>query len=203
MTTAVVEKLPDPPSPALEAHAGPHAATGIGVALEHRHKWLDHVARTTAVLAVLAAVSSGQYAGQFSRTILAQAKASDKWNQYQATKIKMHLSLGQLEIARAMAAGHADLAPALVTLEQEHTVASAKYEKESAQLKGEADKIEADKSKHQRMGDRFNYAFVVLQAGVVLATIAASARRRELWMSAIFCGVVGVLMVANGFLLIV
>jgi hypothetical protein len=38
---------------------------------------------------------------------------------------------------------------------------------------------------------------------VVLSTIAASARRRELWVAAVLCGVGGLLMVGNGFLLLV
>ena len=43
---------------------------------------------------------------------------------------------------------------------------------------------------------------MVLQAGVVLSTIAASARRRELWAAALFAGILGLTMVANGFLLV-
>src|SRR5260370_9840722 len=79
-----------------------HQATSIGEAAHRRH-WVDHAARTTAVLAVLAAVSSGQYANQFSHTILAQAEASDQWSYYQAKSIKRHLVAGQVELLRAMA----------------------------------------------------------------------------------------------------
>src|SRR6267143_252906 len=68
-------------------------------------RWTDHVARTTAVLAVLAAVASGAYASQFSHTILAQTEASDQWSYYQAKSIKRHISTGQLELERALAAG--------------------------------------------------------------------------------------------------
>src|SRR3954470_17755419 len=68
-----------------------------------RRQWTDHAARTTAVLAVLAAVSSGQYANQFSRTILAQAEASDSWSYYQAKSIKRHLVQAQAELLTAMA----------------------------------------------------------------------------------------------------
>src|SRR5436309_15902288 len=70
----------------------------------NRRKWMDHAARTTAVLAVLAAVSSGQYANQFSRTILAQAEASDQWSYYQAKSIKRHLVNAQIELLEAMGA---------------------------------------------------------------------------------------------------
>src|SRR5438067_9572089 len=81
--------------------ASPHPATSIGEAAHKRH-WLDHAARTTAVLAVMAAVSSGQYANQFSRTILAQAEASDAWSYYQAKSIKRHLTQAQSELLSAL-----------------------------------------------------------------------------------------------------
>src|SRR5882762_10378343 len=157
-------------------------------------RWTDHVARTTAVLAVLAAVASGAYASQFSHTILAQTEASDQWSYYQAKSIKRHISTGQLELERALAAGRPDLSPALAQLE-----AGA----ELAEIKARAETLDAAKARHQKQGDRFQYAFVVLQAGVVLSTIAASAGRKELWLFAVLCGLAGLAMVANSYLLFV
>ena len=93
-TTA--DKLAAPPS-------GAHSPASVGESAAKRH-WVDHAARTTAVLAVLAAVSSGQYANQFSRTILAQAEASDQWSFYQAKSIKRHLVQAQAELLTALAA---------------------------------------------------------------------------------------------------
>ena len=102
-----------------------------------------------------------------------------------------------------MAQGRPELVPALSALEQKHGAAAQKYEKELVDAKQNAERIERDKNRHQKMGDRFQYAFVMLQAGVVLSTVAASARRRELWIVAVLCGVGGLLMVGNGFLLLV
>jgi hypothetical protein len=178
------------------------AESAAEAAAEKRQEWIDHVSRTTAVLAVLAALSSGQYAGKFSSTILAQAEASDQWSYYQAKSIKKHLSEGQFEMAQVLAAARPDLAAPLARLPEAERKNAKKYEEELAQIKAQAEATEARKRKHQQQGDRFQYAFVVLQAGVVLSTIAASARRKELWLFAIASGVVGLLMVVNGFLLI-
>src|SRR3954469_14975427 len=90
---------------ALPAAAGADAAP--------RRQWVDHAARTTAVLAVLAAVSSGQYANQFSRTILAQAEASDQWSYFQAKSVKKHVVQGQVELLTAIALTQAAAAPEL------------------------------------------------------------------------------------------
>jgi len=165
--------------------------------------WSDHVARTTAVLAVLAAVASGSYANQFSRTILAQAEASDQWSYYQAKSIKRSIRAGQVEMERALAAGRPELSQALTRFETGSAAETARYEAELAEIKARADTLEATKMLHQKQGDRFQYAFVVLQAGVVLSTIAASARRKQLWVAAILCGVAGLAMVANSYLLYV
>ena len=203
MSTEARGEAPKSP-PSSTQSAATQAAVSAAVAAEHaaNHRWHEHVPRTTAVLAVLAAVASGSYAGQFSKTILSQAEASDQWNYYQAKSVKKHLSQNQYDMAHAFSQGRPELAEALKDFEA-RTIAKAKeYEGELKEIKANAERIEDDKRKHQKQGDRFQIAFVVLQAGVVLSTIAASARRKELWAAALIAGVAGLLLVANGFLLI-
>jgi hypothetical protein len=184
--------------PTPEGQQAAQEATSIGEAAHKRH-WLDHAARTTAVLAVLAAVSSGQYANQFSRTILAQAEASDQWSYYQAKSIKRHLVAAQVELLQAMAITAPQAAAALDKLQAEDAAAVKKYEQEIAEARAKAEKIEADKRLHERQGSWFQGAFIILQAGVVLCTVAASAKRKELWAFAIVLGVAGLAVVGYGF----
>lgn len=188
------------PSDKMTLPATPHPATSIGDAAHKRH-WIDHAARTTAVLAVLAAVSSGQYANQFSRTILAQAEASDQWSYYQATSIKRHIVSGQIELLKAMATTAPQAASALDKLQAEDVAAVKKYEQERVELKAKAEKIEADKRLHGKQGNWFQGAFIILQAGVVLCTIASSSKRKELWLIAILLGLAGLAVVGYGFVL--
>jgi hypothetical protein len=173
-------------------------ATSLGDAASRRH-WVDHAARTTAVLAVMAAVSSGQYANQFSRTILAQAEASDEWSYYQAKSIKRHIVQGQVELLTAMATTDPAAAAALHKLQENDIAAVKRYEQEMADVKAKAEKVEADKRLHERQGNWFQGAFIILQAGVVLCTIASSSRRKELWAISIAFGVAGLGLVAYGF----
>ena len=176
------------------------AEAAFGGAAARRH-WIDHAARTTAVLAVLAAVSSGQYANQFSRTILAQAEASDEWSYYQAKSIKRHLVNGQIELLQAMETTSPQAASALAKLRERDSAEVARYEKELAEAKAKAEAIERDKRLHQKQGNWFQGAFIVLQAGVVLCTIASSSRRKELWALSIALGLLGLLVVAYGFVI--
>ena len=177
-----------------------HLATSIGEAAHKRH-WIDHAARTTAVLAVLAAVSSGQYANQFSRTILAQAEASDQWSYYQAKSIKRHLVTSQTELLSALALSRPEAAQQINKLQADDIEASKKYDRELAEAKTKAESIEANKRLHEKQGNWFQGAFIVLQAGVVLCTIASSSKRKELWVVAILLGLAGVAVVGYGFVI--
>jgi len=178
--------------------ASAHETTSFGEAAAKRH-WIDHAARTTAVLAVLAAVSSGQYANQFSRTILAQAEASDQWSYYQSKSIKKHLMNAQIELLTAMATSAPQAAADLDKLRGKDSAEVARYQKELDEAMAKARSIEANKNLHERQGNWFQGAFIILQAGVVLCTIASSARRKELWAVAIALGVLGLAVVAYGF----
>jgi hypothetical protein len=177
-----------------------HPSTSIGEAAHKRH-WVDHAARTTAVLAVLAAVSSGQYANQFSRTILAQAEATDQWNYYQATSIKRHIVAGQVALLTALEATRPEAADQLQKLQAGDSERVKKYEKELADLKSKAEGVEAQRKLHERQGNWFQGAFIILQAGVVLCTIASSSKQKALWLLAIILGVAGLVVVGVGFLI--
>jgi hypothetical protein len=177
-----------------------HPSTSIGEAAHKRH-WLDHAARTTAVLAVLAAVSSGQYANQFSRTILAQAEASDQWSYYQAKSIKGHIVTEQARLLKGLALTMPSAADQLDKMRGENEAAAKKYDRDMAEVRAKAEKLEDTKSLHQKQGNWFQGAFIILQAGVVLCTVAASSKRRELWILAIILGVAGLAVVGYGFVI--
>lgn len=177
---------------------GTHPTSSLGEAASRRH-WLDHAARTTAVLAVLAAVSSGQYANQFSRTILAQAEASDLWSYYQAKSIKRHIVAGQVELIRAMAKTRPEAAGEVTAVGDADVAKVKEYELELAKIKKQAEDVVTEKNLHQKQGNWFQGAFIILQAGVVLSTIASSSKRKELWAVAIACGVAGLAVVGYGF----
>src|SRR3569833_1196863 len=81
--------------PALEAHE--HAEHAEHAALE-RDPYISRVSLTVAVLAVLAAaagsletVEGGRAITLSSEAVLAQDKATDAWNEYQADSLKRHM----------------------------------------------------------------------------------------------------------------
>jgi hypothetical protein len=196
---------PLPASPDATSESAPiqaHAhATGLKKFLTSH--WVDQAARTTAVLAVLAAVASSQYALSISRAILAQAEATDEWNHYSAKSIKKHLTMNQTETMGALALANPQLKDQLAPIIKGTEEENSRYERETKEIKTRAERIDREKRRHQRKGDRFQYAFVLLQAGVVLCTVAASSKKRMLWLVAVIAGVIGLFMLGNGYLLLI
>ena len=81
--------------PALEAHE--HAEHAEHAAHEH-DPFISRVSITIAILAVMAAgagsletVEGGRAITQSSEAVLAQDKATDSWNEYQADSLKRHM----------------------------------------------------------------------------------------------------------------
>jgi Domain of unknown function (DUF4337) len=191
---------PDRGAPAPGPGAASEAARAEREAASRR--WTDLAARTTAVLAVLAAIASGQYAESFSRTILAQTEASDAWSYYQAKSIKKYLAQGQQELAVALSDGRPAAGGRLGDLGRDAAERVKRYDEELADIKAKADALEARKRRHERRGARFQGAFIALQAGVVLSTVAASSRRKELWVGALLCGVAGLVLAIDAYFLL-
>src|SRR5581483_11802843 len=63
--------------------------------------------RTTAILAILAALSSGRWGASNLWAILEQGKVNDAWGYYQAKSIKQHMAANSANLAEAL---HADAA---------------------------------------------------------------------------------------------
>src|ERR1700740_2959977 len=81
--------------PALEAHE--HAEHAEHAAHE-KNPFVSSVSITIAILAVMAAaagsletVEGGRAITESSEAVLAQEKATDAWNEYQADRLKRHL----------------------------------------------------------------------------------------------------------------
>src|SRR5204863_5669335 len=88
----------------LELEENPMSNPEPGPATTVRPRWEDWIARTTAVLAVLAALSSGQWGASNLRAILEQGKVDDGWSYFQAKSIKGHLAEHMQGLAGALAA---------------------------------------------------------------------------------------------------
>ena len=153
---------------------------------DQQEKWQGWLALSTAIMAVLAALTT-LYMGKYSsRAIMAQGQESDQWAFYQAKSIKQHtFELGRKALELQYLAGRGKLPP-LVANEYEKTLAryadeGKRYAAEKNELKAKAEEIAGRKLKAQDMGGNFAYALIFLQIAIMLSSLASLTKRHYLW----------------------
>jgi uncharacterized protein DUF4337 len=163
------------------------------------------VALTTAVYAVVLAIASlgGNYA--MKEMLLAQQQASDHWAFYQAKVVREHLNRAQRVLLEAQLAEPSGLRPperakyealARTFGDEERRMASDKKE-----IEAKARELEHERDHHRARDPYFDYAEVLLQIGIVTASVAIlSSARPMFWFSGLLA-LAGAILTANGFLL--
>jgi predicted ATPase len=154
-----------------------------------KERWQSWLALSTAIMAVLAALTT-LYMGKFSsRAIMAQGLESDQWAYYQAKSIKGHtydISRQALELQYRSQKG---LSPQ-VAADYEKTLKKyademKRYDVEKKEIKDKAEGLAKGKHKSQEMGGNFAYALIFLQIAIMLSSISSLTKRKYLWYIAI------------------
>jgi len=172
---------------------------------KHRAPWLQWLALTTAIFAVLAAIASlksGQLANEalldMNEATLKQSQASDSWSYYQAKGIKQ---INREIEAETLSALHAS-DDVISKSRQEAT----RYGTEQDQIQQEAQKLEREQKELKEHSQHslekhhtFAYSITFLQVAIGLSAIAALIERRRIWLFAIICGVGGMVFLFIGF----
>jgi len=180
--------MSDSPLEELEAHEhaehAEHAAHG-------GNKLVAWVSMTIAILAVLSAVvgsletlASGQALAQKNEAVLAQSKASDSWNEYQANSLKKHI----YGIAADQGGPKAD----------KYRKTAADKAADETKIQDEAKALEKERDDHLKLAEvaegrhhRLTVSATLLHMGIAISTIAIIAGKRWPWLSSLVLGVAG------------
>ena len=183
--------------PALEAHEHAEHAEHAAHA---RDPFIARVSITVAVLAVMAAtagsletVEGGRAITQSSEAVLAQDKATDSWNEYQADSLKRHM----YEIA-AVAGG-----PKAADSEKEigkDRESQNKAREKAEEAEKERDLLLRDSARHEERHHWLTGAATLIEIGIALSTVAIITSRRSFWFSAMGLGTVGAVLFAAAYL---
>ena len=169
-----------------------------------QEKWMKGVAVTTTVLAVVASIASSR-AGYFTaKAQLLTALEGSKWAYYQAKSIKQNLAEIQqtafeVEALGATTPAQKDL---LDNKLNAYTVDIARYAKEKDDIKKEAEATGKENAVVNRRGSQFSLSVVFAQIGIMLSSVGALIKRRDMWITGLMIGGVAIVYLANGFLLI-
>lgn len=160
--------------------------------------WLNYVGLATALLAVFAAVGAVQGAALINEGLINQIKASDTWNEYQASRQKDHLYTLALNAMADANGAFSHQAAAVRTKEYRAKVGEevAKERERSAA----AQKLERESAAQIHKHHFFEYSVGLIQVAIALSAIAALAKVKPVWYVGLLAGVVGVVLFVLGFL---
>ena len=163
-------------------------------------KWMKGVAITTTILAVLTAIASSRAAHAVAEAQILTAKEGSQWAFYQAKSIKGNLAEIQRGIFEVEFLGATT--PSQKTLFEKNLGAAqsliARYEQEKNQIKKEAEDIAKENNKTHRGGAQYNLSVVFFQIGIMLSSVSALLKRKEMWVIGVLFGCVAAVYLANG-----
>jgi hypothetical protein len=166
-------------------------------------KWMKGVAVTTTVLAVLTAIASSRAGFCVAKNQVLTALEGSQWAFYQAKSIKQNLAETQknaFEIA-ALGATTPEQRTLLESTLREYTAQIARYDQEKNKIRSDAEKVSVDNLTVSRRGNQFSMAVVFFQIGIMLSSVGALLKRREMWYVGLVFGCVAIVYLANGLFL--
>ena len=163
--------------------------------------WEDWATRAAGILAVLAALASARWGASNLQAILKQGQINDAWAYYQAKSLKQQDAEQSRDMLAAMEKGETPERLASFEALRARMAAMAIHEQQD---KGDQQRhaLDYQAARDGMVESSFwlELSFAALQLGVILSTIAAGAKRRSPLIAGVICGVLGLVLLANGFL---
>jgi hypothetical protein len=155
---------------------------------EGKERWVLFVALSTALIAVLAAIT-GLLAGEHAdEAMLAQIHASDQWAYYQAKGIKSE-TLNQTN-KLLLAFGKTPIAA------DEEKIRENK--KEQAEIKEKAEEFQKESNIHVAKHSVFARGITLFQISIAIGAISIIVKRKSLWLISIVFAGIGVFFLIQG-----
>jgi hypothetical protein len=172
-----------------------------------RPRWLDALAVSTALFAVLAAIAaleSGNYANEAlyraNQAVLMQTRAVDTWAEFQADSIKKYQAQ-TLATVLSHTGGSPDELQAAQQEAQRRQQTQDQLMPQAQQLDQETADLNRESETMLNHHHRFALSVTLFQVAIGLAAIAALLRLPLLWWVSLGAGGLGLLALLNGFTL--
>ena len=167
-------------------------------------KWMKGIAITTTILAVVAAIASSRSSFFVAKAQLLTALEGSQWSYFQAKSIKQYLFETQqkafeIDMLGATTQGQKDLMTKNI---QDYAKDIARYDQEKAGIKKQAEATDKENAIVVKRGGQFSLAVVFAQIGIMLSSVGALLKRKEIWILGLAIGSISLIFLANGFLLL-
>ncbi len=165
------------------------------------------VALVTAIYAVLLAVTSLGGNNAMKEMLLAQQQSSDQWSFYQAKVVREHFYRNQkerleTELFERGASMKPEVKGRFENLLKKMGEEEGRYDREKKEIEKEAKQLEKERDRNRNKDPYFDYAEVLLQISIILASIAILSTSKPIFIFSVFSAILGAILSFNGFLLI-
>ena len=171
-------------------------------------KFTKRVALTTAIFAVMLAITSLGGNNAMKEMLLAQQQSSDQWAFYQSKAVREHLyKLQKLQLETNLIEKRKSMSPELLKHYEDSikkmNEEEIRFRTEKKEIETEAKKLETDRDVNKKKDPYFDYAEVLLQIAIVMASISILSGSVPVFFISVFAAVLGGLLSLNGFLLLI
>jgi hypothetical protein len=151
-------------------------------------RWTMGVAISTALMAVLAAITSLQAGHHANEAVIDQIRAADQWTFYQAKGIKAEIA--EFSINQVKSLGKVPDSFAVRKL--------AQYRSDQATISKSARELEQSASHHLQIHMIISKAVTIFQIAIALSAISILVRNKLLWIASMMLSVGGIYFMVLG-----
>jgi hypothetical protein len=164
------------------------------------------VALTTAIFAVIMAIASLGGNNATKEMLLSQQQASDQWAYYQAKSIREHQARLQkqrlqIDLADRGPAMKPEIRQQAEAILAEFAEQEKRYNTEKKEIETKAKELEEERDVNRTKDPYFDYAEVLLQIAVVMASISIISGSRPVFFFGLTLAIVGAFFTLDGYTL--
>lgn len=169
-------------------------------------KFTRRVALTTAIYAVVLAITSLGGNNAMKEMLLAAQQSSDQWAFYQAKVIREHLYRSQkmrleIDLIERSDRMKPEVKEKVEGLLKKLSDEEARYGAEKKEIEREAKKLEHERDVNRSKDPYFDYAEVLLQIAIVMASVSILSASRAVFVFSMVSAFLGAIFCFNGFLM--
>ena len=149
--------------------------------------WISWVALSTAILAVLAAITgllSGMHANE---AMMSQIESSDQWAYYQAKGIKAAVLDAKMSLSGTAAT-------------EEDKKKAERYQEEQKEIQERATEKQTEAKSNFHQHETLARGVTMFQIAIAIAAISALTKKRRFWMVSLLFGIAGCVFLVLGLL---
>jgi hypothetical protein len=171
-------------------------------------KFTRRVALTTAIYAVILAITALAGNKTMKEMLLSQQQSSDQWAFYQAKVVREHLYRTQrlrieLDLLERSDRMKEEVRTKLENLMNKMAEEEGRYSTEKKEIEKEAKKLEEERDHYRAKDPYFEFAEVLLQIAIVMASVSILSSSVAVYIFSMVSAFLGVLFCLNGFLMVV